>query len=202
MNKIIEYIRRNYEPASIIVYGSYADGSNNENSDFDALVISKNQIEMHDVSFVEGIQLDVFVYPFSYFDGEIDCDEFIQIHDGIIAMDTDDIGLKLKHHVLNYIDNFPCKTKEEIRTEVEWCRKMLLRAKRNDAEGMFRWHWLLTESLEIYCDVMEQRYWGPKKSLRWMAEEQPEAYEIYARALYHMDEDAVEQWIAYLGKVL
>lgn len=35
MDKIINYICQKYEPLSIIVYGSYADGSNNENSDFD-----------------------------------------------------------------------------------------------------------------------------------------------------------------------
>ena len=34
MEKIIEYIKRNYNPISIILYGSYADGTNNLNSDF------------------------------------------------------------------------------------------------------------------------------------------------------------------------
>lgn len=39
-NLIIKYIMETYSPEAIIVYGSYADGSANENSDFDALVIT------------------------------------------------------------------------------------------------------------------------------------------------------------------
>ena len=34
LKQIIEYIKRNYNPISIILYGSYADGTNNLNSDF------------------------------------------------------------------------------------------------------------------------------------------------------------------------
>lgn len=53
-----------------------------------------NEKETHDISFVDGIQLDVFVYPKSYFENEIDGDEFIQIHDGIIEMDMDECALE------------------------------------------------------------------------------------------------------------
>ena len=67
MEQIIEYIKRNYNPISIILYGSYANGTNNLNSDFDSLVISYDHEQFHDTSFVNGIQLDVFVYPVSYY---------------------------------------------------------------------------------------------------------------------------------------
>ena len=87
LEKIIEYIKQKYNPLSIILYGSYANGTNNLNSDFDALVISYDHEQFHDTSFVNDIQLDVFVYPASYFDGEFDCNNFIQIFDGkIIAV--------------------------------------------------------------------------------------------------------------------
>ena len=62
MEQIIEYIKQNYNPISIILYGSYANGTNNLNSDFDSLVISDSHEQFHDTSFVGGIQLDVFVY--------------------------------------------------------------------------------------------------------------------------------------------
>ena len=68
MHHIIEYIKQKYDPCSIILYGSYADGTNNLNSDFDALVLSYNYEQFHDTSFVNGVQLDLFVYPVSYFD--------------------------------------------------------------------------------------------------------------------------------------
>lgn len=202
MDKIINYICQKYEPLSIIVYGSYADGSNNENSDFDALVISGCDKEYHDVSFVDGIQLDVFVYPLSHFDEAFDCEEIIQIFDGKVVMDTDGCGLALKNRVLTYIENLPGKTEEEISAEIEWCRKMFLRTKREDAEGMFRWHWLLIDSLEIFCDVMHYPYRGPKKSLRWMKNEYPEAFACYTKALYEFDTDTTARWIDYLSKMV
>ena len=34
LEQISQYIKRNYNPISIILYGSYADGTNNLNSDF------------------------------------------------------------------------------------------------------------------------------------------------------------------------
>ena len=84
VNQIVEYIRNNYDPVSIIVYGSYSDGTNNLSSDFDALVISGSHRQVHDTSFVGGIQLDVFVYPASYFEADYDCADFIQIVNGIV----------------------------------------------------------------------------------------------------------------------
>ena len=60
LEQIIEYIKQNYNPASIILYGSYANRTNNLNSDFDSLVISYDHEQFHDTSFVNGIQLDVF----------------------------------------------------------------------------------------------------------------------------------------------
>ena len=92
MEQIIEYIKQNYNPASIILYGSYANRTNNLNSDFDSLVISYDHEQFHDTSFVNGIQLDVFVYPVSYFEGEFDCDDFVQIFDGKIIVDSNERG--------------------------------------------------------------------------------------------------------------
>ena len=37
MNDILTYLAAKYDPAAIIVYGSFADGSSNLFSDFDAL---------------------------------------------------------------------------------------------------------------------------------------------------------------------
>ena len=62
VEQIIEYIKNKYSPLTIIVYGSYASGTNNLNSDFDVLVISQHHSQFHDTSFVDGVQLDVFVY--------------------------------------------------------------------------------------------------------------------------------------------
>lgn len=59
MDEIIQYLKNKYDPITIIIYGSYADGTKNENSDFDALVISKYHENSHDLSVVEGIQTNM-----------------------------------------------------------------------------------------------------------------------------------------------
>lgn len=202
MNTIIEYIKQQYQPSSIILYGSYADGSHTADSDFDALVISESHEEFHDVSIVSGTQLDVFVYPASHFKGEFDCYEFLQVHDGSILMDTEEIGLSLKRKVLSYIEHLPFKSKEEVKAQIAWCKKMLLRTKRGDAEGMFRWHWLLIDSLEIFCDAVKHRYWGPKKTLRWMESAYPEGFSYYTSALSEFKADHLERWISFLEQLI
>lgn len=197
MNQIITYLKKTYHPLAILVYGSYADGSNNANSDFDALVISKDQ-KHHDVSFVGSIQLDVFVYPRSFFLGDVNYENFLQLFDSQVVFDPEGLGQELKDRVLNYLGSLPRKSPDEIESNIAWCRKMLLRANRKDAEGMFRWHWLLTDSLEIFCDAVGQFYFGPKKSLRWMAKEYPAAYDRYAKALFSLDYQAAREWVECL----
>lgn len=198
LEKIIEYIKQKYNPLSIILYGSYANGTNNLNSDFDALVISYDHEQFHDTSFVNDIQLDVFVYPASYFDGEFDCNNFIQIFDGKLIVDNEERGKTLQMKVLSYLRNRPQKTKAETDANVDWCIKMLARVKRYDAEGMFRWHWVLIDSLEIFCDIKQHTYWGPKKALKWMEENHPSAFVCYKNALDDFSINSLENWIAYI----
>ena len=198
MEQIIEYIKQKYNPLSIILYGSYANETNNLNSDFDSLVISYDHEQFHDTSFVNGIQLDVFVYPASYFDGDFDCNDFIQIFDGRIVEDSDEKGKALQTKVLSYLQNRPQKSKVEIEASIDWCIKMLARVKRYDVEGMFRWHWVLIDSLEIFCDIMQHPYLGPKKSLKWMEENHPIAFACYKKALKDFGMDSLENWIAYI----
>lgn len=158
LNQIIEYIKQTYSPLSIILYGSYANRTNNLNSDFDALVISRYHEKFHDTSFINGIQLDVFVYPESYFDEDYDCSNFVQIFDGKVIMDTNGKGKAVQENVLSYLKNRSCKTKEEIQADVDWCIKMLKQAKRGDFEGMFRWHWVLIDSLEIFGEIVNHPF--------------------------------------------
>ena len=198
LEQIIEYIKQNYNPISIILYGSYADGTNNLNSDFDSLVISYDHEQFHDTSFVNGIQLDVFVYPVSYFEGEFDCDDFVQIFDGKIIVDINERGKALQMKVISHMQNRPQKSKAEIDASVDWCMKMFERVKRNDVEGMFRWHWVLIDSLEIFCDLMQYPYFGPKKTLKWMEQNHPIAFAHYKTALEDFSVDSLKNWITYI----
>lgn len=108
-------IKQTYSPLSIILYGSYADGRNNLNSDFDAFVISRHHEKFHDTSFVNGIQLDVFVYPESYFNEEYDCSNFVQIFDGKVIMDTNGKGKAVQDSVLSYLKIVHVKQRKKFR---------------------------------------------------------------------------------------
>lgn len=199
--QIIAYLINKYNPDAIITYGSYADGTANLNSDFDALILA-GSTDLHDASVVEGVTLDVFIYPADIDIDGINAEEFIPIHDGKIELDKNGIATRLKERVLDYLAGIPFKSGAEIRQEIEWCKKMLQRTKREDAEGYFRWHWLLTDSLEIYFDIIQKRYWGPKKSLLQLKECDPEGYRIYEKALKSFDRKSLSDWIEYLEKAV
>lgn len=198
LERILEYINQKYNPVSVILYGSFANKTNDSNSDFDALVISSDCEQFRDTSFVDGVQLDVFIYPASYFEKDYDCENFIQVFDGQIIKDSDDIGKTLKTNVLAYLNNRQAKTSAEIQVDIDWCVKMLGRAKRGDCEGMFRWHWVLIDSLEFFCNIIKHPYFGPKKTLRWMEGAYPGAFDCYKRALQELNIDRLEEWVAYI----
>ena len=196
-DRIIRYLKETYQPDAIIAYGSFADGSSNENSDFDALVIA-NHDKMQDSSVIDGILLDVFIYPVDTFKSEYDPKEFIQVWDGKIILDKSGIADRLQKRVCSYMERIPQKSIDEIQQEIRWCEKMVLRTLRDDPEGYFRWHWLLVDSLEIYCDIKRTRYYGPKKTLRLMKQTDEEAFQIYAEALKELKREYLSAWISYL----
>lgn len=200
VEKIIGYIKEKYQPHAIIIYGSFADGSANEHSDFDALVIADRD-KTHDASVIDGIILDVFIYPTDTFRSEYDPAEFIQVCHGKIVLDKDGIADRLQKRALSYIEQRPKRSADEIRQEIAWCEKMVKRTTRGDAEGYYRLHWLLTDSLEIYCDVTGSYYYGPKKSLRCMEQTDKEAFRIYSEALMGSDTGSLSAWVAYLKRL-
>ena len=198
---IMEYLNRTYQPDAVIVYGSFADGSANLNSDFDALIIAGKE-KTHDSSIVDGVVLDVFVYPTETFSADYDPEEFVQVWDGKIVLDEHGIAGQLKAKVLDYIEHLPKKTATEVAQEVEWCEKMLLRTMREDVEGYYRWHWVLCDSLEIYFDIRGLHYYGPKKTLRLMEKSDAEAFGLYAKALREFDRKSLSAWIDYLKSMV
>ncbi len=196
---IFRYLVDTYRPEAIIVYGSFADGSAGAHSDFDALVIAGGAAR-HDASVVGGVVLDVFIYPAETFRGDYNPEEFIQVFDGKILLDSGGLAKRLQERVLETIERAPAKTDDEIRQALEWCEKMLARAARGDAEGYYRWHWLLVDSLEIYFDARRLRYFGPKKALRELERRDAEGFVLYSRALRDFTPDALARWIAHLRK--
>lgn len=200
--KMLEYLREKYDPSAIIVYGSFANGTNDEHSDFDALVITDHSDVSHDDSIVDGTELDVFLYSPEHFNGKYDSTEIEQIYDGCVFLDKDGLGEKLIREAAEKAESNHPKTIEEKEQAVSWCKKMLQRIEREDPEGFFRWHWLLTDSLEIYCDIKDYRYVGPKKGLAFLSKSDETAYKLYSQALESFTIPALKKWITYLETCL
>ncbi len=198
---IVRYLKEKYQPETILVYGSFADGSNNRNSDFDALVITE-QGRGHDASAVAGVILDVFLYPPEHFAGDFDVEEVVQCFDGKLLLDKNGLGERLLARVREYLAAYRPKERQLVEQDLDWCQKMLGRCVRGDAEGFYRWHWLLKDSLEIYCDVRGRYFFGPKKALRAMAQEDSESFSLYSAALEKMDGAALRAWVGRLGHIL
>lgn len=195
--QIVRYLEETYRPETILVYGSFADGSNNQNSDFDALVIGEN-LEGHDASQAAGVTLDVFLYPPERFAGDFDLEEVAQCFDGKLLLDKNGLGERLLARVREYLAAYRPKERRLVEQDLDWCEKMLGRCVRGDPEGFYRWHWLLKDSLEIYFDARGQRFFGPKKALRAMPREDPESFSLYSTALERLDRAALEAWVGRL----
>ena len=198
MQDILSYLAAQYDPVAIIVYGSFADGAQNLFSDFDALLITENGERRHDDSFVDCTRLDVFIHPLSDFQGDYDAAEFTRLYGGQILLDRNGVAAALLDKVQHFVDGQARKTREQLRPDLSWCEKMLRRAERTDAEGAYRRHWLLTDSLEIYTELRGWPYLGPKKALRQLEKKDREAYALYEKALCEGDYSSLADWVGHM----
>lgn len=201
--QILEYIDSKYKPLCIIVYGSYADGTANAHSDFDCLVVTKENIaNPHDTSDVDGIRLDLFAYSGEEITNLSDFSDFVQIFDGRIAKDTEEgLAKWLVEAVRGHVKTKAAKTPPEKADLQAWMMKMLKRAKNGDIEGLFRHHWLLTDSLEIYCNLRDLFYFGPKKTLEYLGNNDAQGYGLVSKALGAVDYGFLRDWVFYVAKV-
>lgn len=195
---VLDYLTETYAPHAILVYGSYANGTANEQSDFDALLITDRHCTAHDGGRIDGVLLDVFIFHTSQITEQTDCGSFLQVHDALVLLDARGQAARLKERVAAYVRSRPPLPGDEKRHLVEWCEKMLIRATRCDAEGYYRWHWLLNDSLELYFLLRDRFYFGPKKALGQLQTMDPPGYALFYAALSALDHAALSAWISYV----
>lgn len=200
MEKIIAYLKEKYRASSIIVYGAWAEGKQSSHSAFEALVMGPTSPYAHETETVDGVKLDVVVYPRDIFYGEIALEEFEQVHEGLVALDEDGMGTWLRRMIARQIESIPAKPREAIADSLRWCREMCAAASHGDAEGGFCRAWLLTDSVEIYSDVVGKPFLSPRKTMSKMAQQDPEAAEIHLRALTSVEQSALEAWVELLER--
>ena len=198
MENIVAYLKEKYRLSSLIVSGDYAEGAVNPASVFEAVGLGPTSPYAHEDGSVDGVKLDVLIYPRDIFYGEIALDEFEQLHEGLVALNEDGMGQWLKNMIANQIASIPMKPDEAVADSLHWCEAMAERARVHDAEGFFCRHWLLTDSVEIYCDVCSLPFLSPRRTMSKMAKSDPEAAQIHLAAMGSMDDRALDAWVELL----
>ncbi|WP_217561219.1 nucleotidyltransferase domain-containing protein [Paenibacillus sp. GbtcB18] len=181
IKKAVDYLSDKYEGHSVILYGSYANGDFTEESDLDLMIFSDFNFKRNDTSRIDGLLLDAWIHPTSSMD---DPARFLHIHDSVIVTDSRGLAAPFLEKIQSIFAKGPEKLgPDEADFQKAWLQKMLKRAGKGDAEGDFRYHWMLTDSLEIYFKLKGRWYWGPKKSLKWLEQHEPGTYLLFRKAL-------------------
>ena len=203
-NTSIEQIKRylidKYQCHLIILYGSYTTGDFTEESDVDIIGFSDNDYSGNDTSIQYGLQLDVWIYNSTLMK---EIEKYLHIIDGKIIYDQRCSG----NNFLDLIKQTFVKGVEKLDEQKEqflksWLTKMLKRSQKNDPEGNYRFHWMLKDSLEIYFNIKGLWFLGPKKSIKWLMENDKIMYELFTLAF---DKNAklhdVEKLIKYISEL-
>lgn len=180
--KIIDYFIRNYNCHSIILYGPYVQGKTKDVTDIDVICFTDQLISSsNDTKVIGGKQLDAWIYETKKMRNT---DEFLRIKDGKILYDNRKICEKFLIDINTLFKRGPKPlTEQEKRFLQRRIYKMYLRSEKDDIEGKFTYYQLLAKSLEIYFTLKGQWYLGPKQSLKWLRENDREAYELFELVL-------------------
>ncbi len=197
MKKIIRYLQDTYHPRSLLVYGSYTRGDADEFSDFDCMIIVDEKGRDHDDSVVDGVPLDCFIFTAEEAAAE-DVDPFLTAYDSRIVFD-DGTGAALKDRVRRYVDDHTVTEQGEKEFIAAWIRKTVRRMQKRDDEGSYRAFLFLSESLEDYCSLRNRFYFGSKKTIALLKQDDPAGYELFRRAVTARTDDAIRAWAEYVA---
>ncbi len=181
LENVKNYLKKQYNCHSIILYGSFSNGTYTDESDIDVICFCDTTLQKNDTTVINGRQLDAWIYDTNMMTKP---KELLHINGGKILLDEKDLCTRLLENIDEYFNKGPQKlTLEEINFKKNWLKKMLNRAKKGDVEGNFRYHWMLVDSLEMYFGIKGLWYLGPKKSLNCLKENDTGAYKLFKDAL-------------------
>lgn len=197
VEKISEYLKKEYNPLAIVAYGSYMSGTNDAYSDFDCMIITDEKRTSHDDSVINGVQLDCFIFTKEeILNGDIDV--FLTVYDGNILLDTDDVAADLKVRVRDYVQEHSKIDSDEKQFIISWMKKTLHRIEKNDDEGNYRALALLGESLTDYFLLRDMFYFGSKKAVSYLKEHDIAGYQLYHNAITDRSNTAIALWVEYV----
>ena len=79
-----------------------------------------------------------------------------------------------------------------------YINKNIRRKSNEDLEGNYRLISLLQESLEDYCLLRDQFYFGSKKTARYIKEEDKSGYELLSKNLINRTNESIIDWLNYI----
>ena len=193
MKKIIDYLKKKYNPLAIVTYGSFSCGMNDSYSDYDCMIIVNKKANRHDDTVIGGIRLDCFIFTKDEVIGE-DPDTFLTVYDGNIVMDTDEIAADLKTRVRKYVEEHSVIPSDEKKFMISWIKKTMQRVEKNDDEGNYRALAFLWESMADYFLLRDLFYFGSKKAVAYLKENDAEGYRLYHDAITDRTNAAIREW--------
>lgn len=197
VDKIVE----EYDPHTIILYGSRARGDFTELSDVDIACFCEDKSELKIATLMNGIYLDLWVYPTSSMNNL--SPETLRFSSGILKLDKFGFG----GDYLQRIKEFEAKGPEKISTsELEhskaWLNKMMSRVQSNDIEGNYRRIWLQFELLEIYFKFRGLWFSGSKRSFQYLKENDSLGYNLFEKTYQEPENFAhLFELVRYVTKV-
>jgi predicted nucleotidyltransferase len=195
---INEYLISKYGCHSIILYGSFANGDYTDESDIDLVCFCDNQEKENDMTEFNNRMLDAWIYKTEKMNN---CTEFLHVRGGKILLDEKNLCTGFLNEIDKQFNNGPKLLPLEEKNFLKgWLQKMFRRAVKGDIEGNFRYHWMLTDALEIYFNIKGIWYLGPKKSLQWLNINDKAAYDLFNNALkINADITAIEELIQFIA---
>jgi predicted nucleotidyltransferase len=172
----------NWGAHTVLLYGSRADGTETEDSDYDLAAFAPVEGTIRDASVRMGSFLDLFIYPDSVLHEPTE--EHLKLRGSKVLLqrgaEADAFLRRLDDLYQRGPETLPL---DEIEARRIWALKMVSRIRRQDIEGAYRRVWLLTALLEDYFVIRGLWFEGPKKAFRWLDQHDLVAARAFTAAL-------------------
>jgi len=198
--ELTKYLIQKYNCHSVFLYGSYSFGDYTDESDVDIICFSDHKTVSNDINLFKGKQLDIWIH---HTDKLNKPDDFLSVKGGKILLNQRNLAETFLLDIEAIFKKGPKKLSLEEKEFIKgWLFKMYKRTSKNDLEGNYRYYWLLKESLEIYFELKGLWYLGPKKSFRWLKENDDYAYKLFESVFQKaIDPKDIEELLAYLKSI-
>ena len=190
---VYRYLVDTYSPKAVLFMGSYMDGTADEFSDFDCVIIVPSKTQARDESVIDGVMLDCDIYSVEEVLTEEPTTNALKCHDAEIVLD-DGIGMIFKAKVKLKLEEIRVTTPEEKNQIRSWMEKTSKRSFMADDNGNFRAVMLLWESLPYYFMLRDLDYFGGKKAIRYLKVNDSKGYSLLHKALETKDPYDIKAW--------